>query len=97
MISKNIDYLVENYRIVLWFLGILFTMNIEKISPHIPIPIKNIIKHKLFKTFIMYIALYTYTKSHFRSGIVTFTIFTASYLIDVMNLKETFNDLCKKQ
>ena len=95
MISKNIDYLVENYRIVLWFLGILFTMNIEKISPHIPIPIKNIIKHKLFKTFIMYIALYTYTKSHFRSGIVTFTIFAASYLIDKLDLKELLTNFRK--
>ena len=36
----------------------------------------------------MYIALYTYTKSHFRSGIVTVTIFAASYLLDILDLKE---------
>ena len=43
----------------------------------------------------MYIALYTYTKSHFRSGIVTVTIFAASYLLDILNLKELLTNFRK--
>ena len=88
MLSKLKNHSIDNLRMVLWFFGIMFAINVKKIEKYIPSFIKDVIRHKLFKIFVMFIALYMYTESYFRSGVVTFTIFISSYLIDILNLKE---------
>ncbi len=80
----------RNLRITIWMISIIVALNMQSIQNKLPNSIKNILTHKLFKVVVMFLVLYIYTNSVFRSSIVTLSIFSASYLIDYLNLKELF-------